>query len=93
MKNIQYAICNIYINKIVIFNKISFGKKGFKNFIGYKDGKKVRPLCILLPKMSAYRKDFDETKYISFLIKDVELLEKYEFFFIKKKQWYQKRNW
>ena len=27
--------------------------------------------------MSGYRKDFDETKYISFLIKDDELLEKY----------------
>ena len=27
--------------------------------------------------MSAYRKDFDESKYISFLIKDDELLEKY----------------
>ena len=27
--------------------------------------------------MSAYRKDFDETKYLSFLIKDDELLEKY----------------
>ena len=27
--------------------------------------------------MSAYRKDFDETKYISFLIKDNELLKKY----------------
>ena len=27
--------------------------------------------------MSAYRKDFDETKYISFLIKDDQLLEKY----------------
>ena len=27
--------------------------------------------------MSACRKDFDETKYISFLIKDDELLEKY----------------
>ena len=27
--------------------------------------------------MSPYRKDFDETKYISFLIKDDELLEKY----------------
>ena len=26
--------------------------------------------------MSAYRKDFHETKYISFLIKDYELLEK-----------------
>ena len=27
--------------------------------------------------MSAYRRDFDETKYMSFLIKDGELLEKY----------------
>ena len=27
--------------------------------------------------MSAYRKDFDETKYVSFLIKDEKLLEKY----------------
>ena len=29
---------------------------GFKYFIGYKDAKKVRPLCAFLPKMSAYRK-------------------------------------
>ena len=27
--------------------------------------------------MTAYRKDFDETKYMSFLIKNDELLEKY----------------
>ena len=27
--------------------------------------------------MSAYRRDFNETKYITFLIKDDELLEKY----------------
>ena len=27
--------------------------------------------------MSAYRKDFDETEYMTFLIKDDELLEKY----------------
>ena len=27
--------------------------------------------------MSAYRRDFDETKYISFLIKDDVLLEKH----------------
>ena len=27
--------------------------------------------------MSAYRRDFDETKYISFLIKNDELLEKH----------------
>ena len=27
--------------------------------------------------MSAYRREFDETKYMSFLIKDEELFEKY----------------
>ena len=27
--------------------------------------------------MTEFRKDFDESKYISFLIKDDELLEKY----------------
>ena len=27
--------------------------------------------------MSAYRRDFDGTKYMSFLMKDDELLEKY----------------
>ena len=52
-------------------------KKGFKFFIGYKDAKKIRPLCILLPKMSAYRKDFDETKFMSFSIKDDELLKRH----------------
>ena len=48
-----------------------------KYFFGYKDAKIIRPLCIFLPKMSPYRKDFDETKYMSFLIKGNELLEKY----------------
>ena len=37
----------------------------------------TKPLSIFLPKMCAYRKDFDETKYMSFLTKDDELLEKY----------------
>ena len=45
----------------------------FKYFIGYKDAKKIHLYCIFLPKMSAYRKDFDET----FFIKNDELLEKY----------------
>ena len=34
-------------------------------------------LCIFLQKLNANRKDFDETKYMSFLIKDDELLGKY----------------
>ena len=70
-------INNIDINKIGVSNKVFFAKKGLKYFIGYKDGKKVRSLRILLPKMNAYRRVFDETKYMSFLIRDVELFEKY----------------
>ena len=69
----------IDINKIVVSNKVSSGKKAFKYFICYKDAK-IRPLCIFLPKMSAYRRDFDEymyvlIKYMSFLIKNDELEE------------------
>ena len=71
------SIKNIDINKIVVSYRVSFGKKGFKDFIGYKDAKNVRLLFIFLPKKSAFRKDFDETKSVSFLIKDDELLEKY----------------
>ena len=32
---------NVDINKIVVSNKVSFGKKVFKYFIGYKDAKKI----------------------------------------------------
>ena len=72
-----FLIDNIYVNKIVVSNKISFCKKDFGYFIGYKVAKKNRPLCILLPKMSAYRRGFDKTKCMYFLIKDEKLLEKY----------------
>ena len=32
----------------------------------YEDCKKVRPLWVMLPKMSAHRRDFDEFKYVFF---------------------------
>ena len=60
------SIQHIDINKIVVSNKF---------FIGYKDTKKIRPLCIFLPTVSAYRRGFDETKYLSSLVKDDELSE------------------
>ena len=66
------SIKNIDINKTVVSNKVFYGKKGFKYFISYKDSK-VRPLCIFLPKLG---RNFDENKYMSFMIKDDELLEK-----------------
>ena len=41
--------------------------------------------------MSAYRRDFDDTKYMSFLITDDELLEKYNEIWEKGKNINQKR--
>ena len=53
-------------------------KKHLNILLTTKMLKKNRPLCIFLQKMSTYRKDFDETKYMSLLIKDDdELFEKY----------------
>ena len=51
---------------MIVSNKVSFGKNCFEYLIGYKNNKKVRPLCIMLPKMSAYWIHFDETKYVFF---------------------------
>ena len=49
------SITNIDNDKMLVSIKISLGKDDFEYFICYKDGKKVKTLFILLPKMSAYR--------------------------------------
>ena len=42
---------------------------GFKYFIGYKEGKIVKLLCIILPQMSEYIKYFENSgKNMSFVI-------------------------
>ena len=59
---------------MVVFNKVTFSKINSKYFIWYEnDDEKV---MLFLLKMIAYRRDFDETKYVSFLIKDIKLLQK-----------------
>ena len=45
----------IDINKIIASYKFSFGKQDFKYFLGYKDNKKIRPLCIFFPEMNIYK--------------------------------------
>ena len=60
------------IDQILIFQCLQKILKRYKNLYFHI----LRPLYIFLPKMSAIRKDFDENKYMSFLIKDYELLKK-----------------
>ena len=52
-------------------------KRVLNTLFCHKDAKNIRSLSTSLPKMSAYRKDFDKTKCMSFLIRDEKLLEKY----------------
>ena len=66
-------IGNADINRILVSNKVLFRKSDFKYFSSYTCDRKVRPLCAMLPKMSACKRDVDETKYLSFLIKNDEL--------------------
>ena len=70
---------DVDIEKVLVSNKISLGKKNYKYFIGYLyNDDKVKPLHIMLPKTSAYVNSFDgQTKWMYSLIKDNDLLEKY----------------
>ena len=61
------SINNIDINKILVSNKLPFG---YKYFIGCKDTKKNRPLCIFRPKMGIYKRSFYKTRFMYFSIKD-----------------------
>ena len=70
---------DVDIKKILVSNKIIFGKKNYKYFIGYLYyDYKVKSLHIKLPKTSANVKSYDgQTKWMHFLIEDDNLLEKY----------------
>ena len=65
------------LSKIVVPAKFLSLKRVLNILLVTKMVQKVRPLSIMLPKMSIYRRDLDETTYRSFLIKDNELIDKY----------------
>ena len=62
-------INNIDINKTVVSKKPPFGKQDFKYFIGCKDNKGIRPLCIFFPEMGIYKRYSHKTKCMYFIIK------------------------
>ena len=70
---------SVNVDQIVISDKFGHNNESFKYFIGYQEGEIVKPLCIILPKMSGYIKQFEyRGMNMSFLIKDDEAWEKYE---------------
>ena len=49
----------VNISQIVISDKFKHSDDGFKYFIDYKEDDIVKPLCIILPRVSGYRKCFE----------------------------------
>ena len=69
---------SVNLDKIVISDKFNHSYEGFKYFIGYQEGKIVKPLYIILPQMSGYIKYFENGgKTCLFFIKDGEVWQKY----------------
>ena len=70
---------DVDINNILVSSKISFGEKNCKYFIGYMyDDYRIKPLHIMFPKTEVYVKRYDgQIKWMYFLIKNDDLLEKY----------------
>ena len=74
-----FFLKDVDIEKALVSNKIYFGEKNYKYFTGYLyNDDKFNPLHIMLPETSVYLKSYDgQTKWMNFLIKDADLLKKY----------------
>ena len=71
-------LMSVNVDQIVVSDKFKHSDKGFKYFIGYQEREIVKPLCIILRQMNGYIKYFESGgKNMSFLIKDDEVLDKY----------------
>ena len=72
-------LMSVNVDQRVVSDKFKHNNEGFKYFIGYQEGGIVKSLCIILPQMNRYIKYFENgSKRMSFLIKDEEVLDKYE---------------
>ena len=72
------SIDEIDTNKILVSKEEPYGtKNSFKYFIGYNNNDIIRPLCIKLPQMTGYVREFEGNTTMSFKISDKQLLKKY----------------
>ena len=77
-QSINFNLDLVNVDQIVVSDKFRHNDDGFKYFIGYKEGEIVKPLCIILPQMTRYIKYFENGgKNMSFVIKDDDVLDKY----------------
>ena len=85
-KNI-FNIDDIDVNKILVSEKEQYDKyNSFKYFIGYNNNDVIRPLYLFISQTAGYIYKFDGNKIaMSLMIKDIQLLKKYNKIWRKKK--------
>ena len=72
-------LLSVNVDQIVVSDKFKHNNEGFKYFIDHLKSGIVKPLCIILPQMRGYIKYFEnESKNMSFFIKDDEVWNKYD---------------
>ena len=77
----------INVGQIVESDKFKHSDDGFKYLIGYIEGEIVKPLCIILPRMTGYIKYFEKGgKNMSFIIKGDDVQDKYNELWYKIKE-------
>ena len=75
---ISFDLDLINVDQIVLSDKFKHNDDVFKYFIGYKEGKIVKLLRIILPQMTGYIKYLENGgKNMSFVIKDDMCLNKF----------------
>ena len=68
---------SVNLNQIFISDRFNHNNNDSRYFIGYQEGKIVKPLCTILPQMTGYIKYFEYGGMnMSFLIKNDEVWEK-----------------
>ena len=68
----------VNVDQIVVSDKFKHNNDGFKYFIVYKEAEIAKSLCTFLPQMTGYIKYFKNGgKNLSFIIKDDDMLDKY----------------
>ena len=73
-----FNIRDIDVNKLLVSKEELYGtKNSIKYFIGCNDDDVIRPLCIKLPQMIGYVKNFDSNKTMSLKVDINKLLKRY----------------
>ena len=73
-----FNIDDIDVNKILVSKKEPYGKNNsLIYFIGYNDNDVIRPLCLRLPQMTDYAKNFNKNATMYFRVNNKQLLKNY----------------